>query len=100
VLLFVLYLFCKLANFHIFSLLDYGAITIQSKCYFPDYKKNETLDEETETNVTEYVWNIFCLYTDLMEKLLKQRNVVYQRSGDFPKGVGKDIQRHNMQSSK
>ena len=73
-----------------FSLSDYGAITIQSKCYFPDYK-NEALDEETETNVKEYVWNIFCLYTDLMEKLLKQRNVVYQSSGDIPTGVGKDI---------
>jgi hypothetical protein len=58
----------KPRHFHIFSLLDYGAITIQSKCYFPDYKKNETLDEETETNVTEYVWNIFCLYTDLIKE--------------------------------
>ena len=85
-------MFCKLANFHICTLSDYGAITIQSKCYFPDYRKNEALDEETETNIKEYVWNIFCLYTDLMEKLLKQRNVVYQSSGDIPKGVGKDIQ--------
>jgi hypothetical protein len=61
---------------------------IESKCYIPDNKCGP-VDELTEVYVKEYTWNIFCLYTDIIEKVLKQRNIVYIESGDAPKEFGK-----------
>jgi hypothetical protein len=63
-------------------------ISIESKCYIPDNKCGP-VDELTEVYVKEYTWNIFCLYTDIIEKVLKQRNIVYIESGDAPKEFGK-----------
>ncbi|CAC5381877.1 LRRK2 [Mytilus coruscus] len=65
------------------GLMENCVITIESKCYLPDMKVGP-VDELTETYVREYTWNIFCLYTDLLEKVLKQKNVIYLQTGEAP----------------
>ncbi|CAG2234887.1 LRRK2 [Mytilus edulis] len=65
------------------GLLENSVITIESKCYLPDMKVGP-VDELTETYVREYTWNIFCLYTDLLEKVLKQKNIIYLQTGEAP----------------
>ncbi|VDI30258.1 Hypothetical predicted protein [Mytilus galloprovincialis] len=62
---------------------DNREIVVQTKCYLPDLK-TEPVNDETEFYVKEYTWNIFCLYTDMIEKVLKQRDLIYLESGDVP----------------
>ncbi|CAC5389319.1 LRRK2 [Mytilus coruscus] len=64
---------------------DNREIVVQSKCYLPDLK-TEPVNDETEFYVKEYTWNIFCLYTDMIDKVLKQRDIIYLESGDVPNG--------------
>ncbi|XP_071152762.1 uncharacterized protein [Mytilus edulis] len=51
-------------------------ISVESRCYFPEVK-SEPVNADTEFYTKEYTWNIFCLYTDIIDKVLKQSLVVY-----------------------
>jgi len=64
-----------------------GVITIESKCYFPK-KMVDPVFELTETNVKEYTWNVLCIYTDLVDSVLKQQNLVPLISRNVPSGLG------------
>ncbi|XP_052093537.1 uncharacterized protein LOC127729717 [Mytilus californianus] len=58
-------------------------ISVESRCYFPDVKSGP-INADTEMYTNEYTWNIFCLYTDIIDKILKQSLVVYTLWSDIP----------------
>jgi hypothetical protein len=72
------------------TILGNSTISVESRCYLPE-KKSGSVNDLTETYVQQYTWNIFCLYTDIIEKILKQCNIVYLVSGEIPKGLGNCI---------
>lgn len=62
-------------------------ISVESRCYFPEVK-SEPVNADTEFYTKEYTWNIFCLYTDIIDKVLKQSLVVYTLWSDIPQEFG------------
>ena len=64
---------------------------MQSKCYMPDLESHEDakVSKETTSYVKEYTWNIFCIFTDLIDDLLQRENITAAVIKDIPTGLGK-----------
>ena len=64
---------------------------MQSKCYMPDLENDEEakISKETTSYVKEYTWNIFCIFTDLIDDLLRRENITAAVIKDIPTGLGK-----------
>ena len=64
---------------------------MQSKCYMPDLESHEDakVSKETTSYVKEYTWNIFCIFTDLIDDLLQRENITAAVIKDIPMGLGK-----------
>ena len=70
---------------------DQESIIIESKCYMPDLEKQEDtrISKETVSYVNEYTWNIFCIYTDLIDDILRRENIPAAIVKKVPPGLGK-----------
>ena len=57
----------------------------------PDLETHDDtkVSKETSTYVKEYTWNIFCIYTDLIDDLLKRENIPAAVEKKVPTGLGK-----------
>ncbi|XP_060065175.1 uncharacterized protein LOC132545509 [Ylistrum balloti] len=75
-----------LVNSDVDPILDKGVLSVESRCYFPE-KLTETVNALTETTVREYTWQVFCLYTDLIDHVLFYQNITPVLSRSVPKGL-------------
>ena len=71
---------------------DGECITVESKCYMPDLESHEDakISKETISYVNEYTWNIFCIFTDLIDDLLRRENITAAIEKTVPMGLGKN----------
>ena len=45
--------------------------------------------KQASSYVQDYTWNIFCIFTDIIDDLLKRSNIVTMVTRDVPYGMGK-----------
>lgn len=57
----------------------------------PDLESHEDakISKETISYVNEYTWNIFCIFTDLIDDLLRRENITAAVEKTVPTGLGK-----------
>ncbi|KAL4230338.1 hypothetical protein ACF0H5_010721 [Mactra antiquata] len=68
---------------------DSDEIVVESQCYMPDLDSIEDcrLSKLTPSYVQDYVWNIFCIYTDIIDDLLSRAKIIYSVTKDTPKDL-------------
>lgn len=65
----------KSHNILVYFSLDKCSICVESTCYIPD-KREEPVSNLTEATVKDYTWNVLCLYTDIVDDVLKVKGIV------------------------
>jgi hypothetical protein len=45
----------------------------------------------TPSYVKDYTWNIFCIFTDIVDDLLQRSRIVPMVTKDFPKDLGEYV---------
>lgn len=54
-----------------------------------DTYDDSRMSKLTPSYVKDYTWNVFCIFTDIVDDLLQRSNMVAMVTKDFPKDLGK-----------
>lgn len=79
---------CELAQlFSCFHVSGARTLEVECRCYLPQ-KNGVSVNDDTERSVWEYTRHVFCLVTDLVDRVIKRRGVLAVVSQNSPLNAG------------
>ena len=75
---------------YILSVTGVATIVLESWCYMPNLESvdDARMSKLTPSYVKDYTWNVFCIYTDIVDDLLQRSKIVAMVTKNFPKDLG------------
>lgn len=73
--------------FSCFHVLGARTLEVECRCYLPQ-KNGASVNDDTERSVREYTRHVFCLVTDLVDRVIKRRGVLAVVSQNSPLNAG------------